>query len=636
MWPKIGGGQFEPFQVWFDEVSFTALGGAPPVGVSVTAEQVSEKRKSTVQIAVTDSLGNPVNDGTVVVLQADKGRLPAWVTTRNGRAEFVYEVDQDMRGEYQVWARCGNAVAKIRIGDVLAGRVVGRVFNADDQSALAAVISIQDSLGHEVLRRAADGIFQVHVPPGVWWITADAGPTYTAPERQAVEVVAGDSVIVQLPVQNWVDLRARGWLAGDMNVRGASGKMMHPVLVSDVVLEARAAGLDWALLTDYWDTTLRHYRPQDMALWQKDFYGLWGRFFQTSLGDVWTLGDAAQDANSMFEARALTHQDRGIVGYTKVFTPSQQASGVVFDVLAGPTFDCLDVMPEYTNDAFTQKLWFELLNRGYRIAGTASSGAVLDDVTGSNLGRFRTYVRLDGDVTPGRMSQALAQGNSFMSNGPLMLFSVFAAGPGSVLPAGRKRRATIRAWSQGQLGDFLTGIELIRNGEVIESWSLDTQPRMHKLSVALEDSVDCWYVAKCYGTDSTQVALTNPIFFETSNFSPPEPLQAVVHGEIKAEGKTISEAQVLVKNALGQVVLETTARNGQFRLWAPPTGIIEVNVSGYAPIQQRIIDDPQLTDWLRQMSQVSSAPDTLYAENSFDRVAEILNNIDMLFVLDVP
>jgi hypothetical protein len=304
-----------------------------------------------------------------------------------------------------------------------------------------------------------------------------------------------------------------------------------------------------------------------------------------------------------FEIQAQVHRDRGIVGYA--YGANHTILGLVFDVLAGPTFDALNIMSEQGTRA--QDVWFALLNRGYRIAGTAF------------FGDFRTYTQVAGELTANRLIRAIADGQNMMTNGPLLLFSVFAAGPGSELPVGRKRRATIRAWAAADSGAYLTRIELIRNAEVIQSWDLEEQTRKHRITVALEDSVNCWYVARCYGTDSTQVALTNPIFFKTEDFAPPEPVQAVVRGVIEtADSSTVPNVAVRVIDPLGKVVLETVARDGT----------IQVQARGFQVAEQRIFDHKGIQDILHNTSLA------MFEMDALDALAEQLQAVEMVFVLN--
>ena len=267
---------------------------------------------------------------------------------------------------------------------------------------------------------------------------------------------------------------------------------------------------------------------------------------------------------------AQAHLDRGIIGYTDIFGTSN-----LFDILAGPAFDALDVTHP---DA--QALWFALLNRGYRIAGTAFSDE-----------HFRTYTQVPGDLTADKLMRAIANGQNMITNGPLISLSVFAAGPGNQLPAGRKRRATIHAWAAAKSDAYLTRIELIRNAQVIQSWDLKEQPRKYRISTALEDSVNCWYLARCYGADTSRVAWTNPIYFQTENFAPPQPVQAIVRGKIEmANSSSVPKAIVRAVDPIGRTVLQTAAPRGTFQIWVPATSQIHIEAKGYETRPQRIFD----------------------------------------------
>ena len=627
------GESFEPFDVCFDDITFVALSVATPARVVVTARSFSEKRKTRVKIAVLDSAGSALKQDVVVTLSATNARAPRWLPCKGGTVEFSLDAEPGPPGGATLSAQCGDAFGQIVLGDVLAGRIVGRISDADTRRDIAASVVVQDADGQILLRRPFEGAYEVFVPPGQWWVSAQSGPTRVSPELQAVDLAAGDSASVMLPIRSWVNLRARGWLAGDLNVRGASGMLYRTVLASEVALSARAAGLDWALLTDYWDSTLRHYRPEDIGLQSDSFAGAFGRYFKAPTGELWMLGDAAQQMRDASPARFATHQGRGIIGHTGPVTSERSTSGIVFDVVSGQALDCLDLMGEKADDDKAQRLWFDLLNHGYRVAATASSQAVLDKDSDISPGRFRTYFHLDGEPTPDRIGQALARGNSFISSGPLLLFSVFAAGPGSDLPVGRKRRVSFSAWSDGRPDEYLTRVELIRNGEIAQTWPLENHPRAQRLSATLEDSVDCWYIAKCYGSSATQVAITNPIYFRSADFQPPEPLQAIVQGSIQTRaGQPIDEARVFVRDPLGSVILETVAQKGAFRLWVPSTSTLDVTAKGYASVQARIADSPGIVSLLADM-QSRAAPDSLSFGARIDRITEVLQNLDLTFVL---
>ena len=111
-------------------------------------------------------------------------------------------------------------------------------------------------------------------------------------------------------------------------------------------------------------------------------------------GKQWVMGTLFTPGKNGFEVHAQAHLDRGIIGYTDIFGTSN-----LFDILAGPAFDALDVThPD------VQALWFALLNRGYRIAGTAFSDE-----------HFRTYTQVPGDLTADRLMRAIANGQNMIN-----------------------------------------------------------------------------------------------------------------------------------------------------------------------------------------------------------------------------
>jgi hypothetical protein len=77
----------------------------------------------------------------------------------------------------------------------------------------------------------------------------------------------------------------------------------------------------------------------------------------------------------------------------------------------------------------------------------------------------RVYVRLDGPVTVPRWLDALRQGRSFITNGPLLEFEVEGHEPGDVIRVERPRSLTIRGKATGRR-DFQS-IELVQNGQVL-------------------------------------------------------------------------------------------------------------------------------------------------------------------------
>ncbi len=580
----------------FDDVRLHKIAPRMPLGLQLKATDFPTQgaRAANVRVTIQDSvvaLPHQVtqqdsvvsHDGAVVIFEASRGQITPWATIKNGTATATLRDAEENAGGVYVRARLAHLSARAYAGDKKATRLRGRLFNTETGHPLLGRIIVADSLGN-ILQTGfaergfvADSAFAIDVPPQTITISATRGFAHLPPEPQVLHLVPGREHMVELPFKPWGDLHARGWVAGDL-------------LNSN---DARARGLDWAALPVNGNGN--------------SILTLPGKNVETRGGKQWVLGTTGlfTPEKAGFEVHAQARLDRGITGYTDIRGTS------LFDILAGPAFDALNVAhPD------TRAIWFALLNRGYRIAGTAFSDE-----------HFRTYTQVPGDLTADRLMRAIANGQNMITNGPLISLSIFAAGPGNQLPAGHKRRATIHAWAAAKSDAYLTRIELIRNARVIQSWDLKEQPRKYRISTALEDTVNCWYLARCYGADTSRVALTNPIYFETKNFAPLQPVRAIVQGKIEmADNSPVPQAVIRAVDPIGRTVLETVARHGTFQIWVPATSQIRVEAKGYETPPQRIFDHRDI----QRLLQTPVNPSEL---NALDTLTEQLQAIDMVFVL---
>ena len=584
----------------FDNVRLHKIASRMPLGLQLKAADfpTSGARVSRMRVTIQDSfIARPhhipameqdsvvSHDGAVVIFEASRGQITPWAQIKNGTATAILrDADENVGGVY-VQARLAHLSARTYVGDKKAVRLRGRLFSADTGQPLLGRVIVADSLGN-ILQTGfaargfiADSAFAIDLPPQTITVSAMRGLTHLPPEPQVLHLVPGREHMVELPFKPWGDLHARGWVAGDF--------------LNSTANDARARGLDWVAL------------PVNAN--GNSILTLPGKYVETRGGKQWVLGTTRlfTPEKSGFEIHAQARLYRGIVGYTDIFGTS------LFDILAGPAFDALDIAhPDM------RALWFALLNRGYRIAGTALSAK-----------HFRTYTQVPGDLTADRLMRAIASGQNMITNGPLISLSVFAAGPGNQLPTGRKRRATIHAWAAAKPDAYLTRIELIRNARVIQSWDLEEQPRKYRISTALEDTVNCWYLARCYGIDTSRVALTNPIYFETKNFAPSRPVQAIVQGKIEmADSSSVPKTVIRAIDPIGRTVLQTEAPRGIFQIWVPATSQIHVEAKGYETPPQRIFDHPDIQRLLQ-------TPVNLSELNTLDKLTEQLQAIDMVFVL---
>ena len=303
-----------------------------------------------------------------------------------------------------------------------------------------------------------------------------SGRTATAGEGLRV----GERRSIQVELEQQVDLRGRGWFAGDSHVHMIHGEKTIAVDFDQVALAARAEDLQYLSLAQAWqldDPTperleaelARRSTPDCVLTWNLEepknyFQGDAGR----CLGHCWTLGmrgrtpeganvipmlsrasagdyESQKPSFANFESHALIHGQGGAVFYTHParwwtgawggqggypkqdkMRVSNMAVELPLDALAGPTFDGLDIITgagEFGADQKSFKLWSLLLNHGYRVAATASSDACFDRPGGAVPGAARLYTFVAGGFSLAAVAHAAARGRTFVTTGPLLAVS---------------------------------------------------------------------------------------------------------------------------------------------------------------------------------------------------------------------
>jgi hypothetical protein len=187
---------------------------------------------------------------------------------------------------------------------------------------------------------------------------------------------------------------------------------------------------------------------------------------------------------------------------------------------------------------------------------------------------------------------------------------------GDVVKAPAKLAGEIQAWPAG------VRIELIRNGETIRTF--DTSPARFEI----DERDTAWYVARALGSNDTQVAVTNPIYFESASYRPPAP--ALAHVRATVSGPTAGTVEVLEYIGRDPVVRRTVPFDrGTIELDVPATARLRVRSPGYAPQTKSIfLDDPAILD-----SVLTMRSEHLADWGTFEKTRELLRNVRLAFTL---
>lgn len=572
--------------------------------------------------------------------------------------------------------------------------VAGRVIDGRTGRIVPATVAIHTSDGKIIADHPAykggfrsDGTFEKEIPAGETTIIVSRGFDYI-PVRRRVVVSEGEHRSERFVLYRRSPLLVEGWYASDHHVHMIHGERKTLVDFAYAALAARAEALDFTSVAQFWPVPKVTPEVLDEAVSSvstPDFKLAWNveepkNYFRgdvaACLGHGWTVGmrgrtrdgrDAIAELLEMsahdyesdkepfpnFESHELIHSLGGIVSYShparwglgkwggRGIYPAEEnkfisnmAQELPFDTLVGPTYDSLDVlMPPQEKQANAEalKLWFMLLNRGYHIAGSASSDATFDNPGRGLPGRVRIYTRVGGKPDLAKVAAAIKSGHSFMTSGPLMVFEIGGRGSGDVitLPA-RAQRARIRAWA-----DRLTRIEIFRNGTLVRTLNVPNgKPEFTAEFDVDETGERAWYVARCYGADDMQVAITNPVWFEPRGWKPPQPVRALVSGTIvDAEtGKPLDGSVETIHMVGKAAVIDSRSQSaaGKFKVAASGTARVRVQIPGYRPLTRSIfMDYAPLIEGATKMR-----PGQLTTWSTFENISEQLGKVSLEFRME--
>ncbi len=516
------------------------------------------------------------------------------------------------------------------------------------------------------------GELHIAAPAGRTEIVITRGFDYQS-ERRVLDLVAGQTSKCVVGLARVSSLRRAGWVCGDNHVHMGVSRPNIDVTFAFAGLTACAEALDYMSLAQGWilhnpvakelsarcaaasapDCTLHWNMEEPKNYWKGDVSHCMGHCWNLGMSDLGNAGEdpvaelyamSAADYEKQkvptpnFESHAFIHSVGGIVVCThpcrlwrgvwggKNGFPLEQdkfvsnlSQELPFDTIAGPTYDCIDIMmqtSEHLVNELGEQLWYMLLNHGYRIPATASSDATFETEGRAIPGAVRVYTRIDGELTITKVASEMKAGRNFVTSGPLLDFSINHHQIGDIIPVASPFAATgrVRAWASGILGEYLTKIEVIRNGDPYKTFELTGRPCTHEVVFPLEEAATSWYIVRVHGSQRDQIAISNPIYFETPDYVAPRPATAHVELQITAAGSgSPLDGQYEVLEMIGRHprILHTGAfSGGRIVLTAPSTARIRIAVPGYTSAMQSIFIDtrdllraildiqlPQLLDW---------------------------------------
>jgi len=380
------------------------------------------------------------------------------------------------------------------------------------------------------------GKFEMGLPEGKYSYEIERGPEYFS-ATGSFSIPAEGRKVISAELKRMVSLAEEGWWSGELHV--------HRPL-KDIELLMQAEDLHVAPVMTWWNKknlwSQQAIPSKRLVRFEQDrFYQIMagederegGALMFFHLSEPLAIADASREYPSPMKFVEQARRYRGVwIDVEKPFwwdMPVWVASGKIDSIGLANNHMCRDQM--YENEAWgkprdvqrlptprgngfwTQEIYYHLLNCGLRIPPSAGSASgVLPNPVGYN----RIYVQVGKKLTYEGWWEGLRAGRSFVSNGPLLRCRANGELPGQVFKADGGKTLNLQLTANLSSRDAISGIEIVRNGEVERTVSFDTLKKAGGVLGELTFKQSGWFLIRAIADNpkTFRFASTAPYYVE--------------------------------------------------------------------------------------------------------------------------
>ena len=382
----------------------------------------------------------------------------------------------------------------------------------------------------------ASGNFRLRAPAGKIRISIRRGLEYL-PIDEELELEAGRTLRRTFALERWAHMEREGWHSGDTHIH-----MLDP---PSALFEMQAEDLrvGHILVLEHMGKTYsaEHFRgeldpisdPRHLVYYNQEYrnqtLGHVSLLSLKTLVEPISTGGLAVPETTVYrysylrpsrkgfprrgqpgwpdalvlDAMRETHRQGGLVNWAHL-RPAQLEFPI--DMVFGE-IDTADILT-HTRLPQALKLWYHLLNCGFRLPATAGTDRIGPE---EPVGHQRVYVELDGPLTYPAWMEGLRRGRSFVTNGPMVSLSVDGREPGETLTLSDPKVLRIQAQARS-LRPF-ERLEIVVNGKVAAGVPAQDQGRRAELSLDYPAGQSLWIAARCMGGSPEETSIwTHPLF----------------------------------------------------------------------------------------------------------------------------
>lgn len=385
-----------------------------------------------------------------------------------------------------------------------------------------------------------DGSETVTVPPGSVRVEAIKGFEFR-PRRTTVTVPPEGLTSATLRLERLVDPTERGWYSGETHAHDLHGgrwgltheHFFKQLRAEDLHVTNALIHRDGSRLMGRWEdlTGEPHPLSTDRHLLQygEEFRGSRGHvgllgiedFIMPFISGTGGTGYSAEVLNARYLDAA--REQGGIGGFMHPYwgpveEPQDGAfSEIPIDVALqkGSFYDVLCIPYDARDNA---EMYYRFLNSGFQLAATGGSDNFADVWRDPPAGTDRAYAHVEGELTVESWINAVEDGRTVATNGPLLFVTVDGHGPGEEINLTGEEPATLTV--QGEVASIvpLTRVEVLRNGEVVHTIDAREKAPRFTFSAPVEVAETGWIAVRAIGpshryiADTYAFAQTTPVY----------------------------------------------------------------------------------------------------------------------------
>ncbi|HET7295671.1 MAG TPA: CehA/McbA family metallohydrolase, partial [Gemmatimonadales bacterium] len=478
----------------------------------------------------------------IAYISNEGGNTALWVLDLPGaRRRPVIAAERRYRGPV---GRLAITVVD-RSGGPVAARVSvtapdGRAYAPDDGWRHADEAFDRSDGGFEYGYFHTAGTSELTVPAGPVRVEVWHGPEYRVARADLV-IQAGRTLARRLVLDRIANLPSEGWWSGDLHVHMNYGGAYRNT-PAHLAFQARAE--DVHVVENL--VVNKEQRIPDIASFRTDpdpvsapgFLLMHGQEYHTSywghtgllgLTDHYVLpeyvGYPNTAAASLYPTNAdvadLAHAQGALFGYVHPFDsapdPGDTTAPLTYELPADVALgkvDYLEVMG-YSDHRITSSVWYRLLNCGFRLPAGAGTDAFPNFASlRGPPGLVRVFARVGATLDHRRWLAAIKAGRTFVTNGPLLEFTLGGRDIGDEIRLPGAGRLTARARLRSSVP--VDHLELVGNGRVVATVPLSGDRTAAHDTISIPVTRSGWYVLRAWSDHAERPVLDLYPFASTS------------------------------------------------------------------------------------------------------------------------